>query len=90
MGDNTVMRPDGIYADLTEAPKNLIEARQQMQMLENVWNGLDNDIKRKYDYSVDKFIGQSGTNEWLVDMGLLKIEEPAQAKEVKSEGGSEE
>lgn len=87
MGDDTVMRPDGIYADLTEAPKNLIEARQQMQQLENVWNGLSNEIKKKYDFSVEKFIGQSGTDDWLIDMGLLtkpEIETPA--AETKTEG----
>ena len=71
-GDDSVMRPDGIYADLTEAPKNLIEARQQMQKLENVWNGLSNDIKKEYDYSVEKFIGASGSEKWLQDMGMIE------------------
>lgn len=70
-GDTTVMRPDGMYADMTEAPKNLIEARQQMQKLENLWNGLDTEIKRKYDFDVEKFIGASGSETWLKDMGLL-------------------
>ena len=91
MGDDTVMRPDGIYADLTESPKNLIEARQQMQKLENVWNGLTNEVKKKYDFSLDKFIGQSGTNEWLIDMGLLtKPAEEIPAKETKTEGADEQ
>lgn len=86
MGDNSIMRPDGIYADLTESPKNLIQARQQMQQLENLWNGLDNEIKRKYDFSVEKFIGQSGKDEWLMDMGLLTKPEPEIVKEIKTEG----
>lgn len=90
IGDTSVMRPDGIYADLTDAPKNLIEARQQMQKLEDVWNSLDNDLKRKYDFSVEKFIGQSGSDEWLRDMGLLTVPEPATSKETKNEGGAEE
>lgn len=72
MGDTSVMRPDGIYADLSEVPKNMIEARKSMQKLENLWNGLDNEIKAKYDYDVDKFIGASGTESWLLDMGLIK------------------
>ena len=71
MGDNSVMRPDGIYADVSESPKNLIEARQQMQKLENLWNGLSREIKEKYDFSVEKFIGSSGSNAWLEDMGLI-------------------
>lgn len=91
MGDDTVMRPDGIYADMTEAPKNLIEARQQMQQLENVWNGLSNEMKKKYDFSVEKFIGQSGTDEWLIDMGLLtKPAEETTSAEKKTEGAETE
>lgn len=87
MGDNTVMRPEGIYADISESPKNLIEARQQMQQLENLWNGLSNEIKKEYDFSVEKFIGQSGTDKWLQDMGLIQKEIPEQVKvEIKKEG----
>ena len=90
MGDNTVMRPDGIYADISESPKNLIEARQQMQKLENFWNGLDNDTKRKYDFDVEKFIGASGSESWLKDVGLLEdtptsIAEPTKESEAKTE-----
>ena len=91
-GDDSVMRPDGIYGDITEAPKNLIEARQQMQKLENLWNGLDNEIKKKYDFDVEKFIGSSGSESWLKDMGLLPVtenESPA-AAEVKAEGATNE
>ena len=90
MGDDTVMRPDGIYADLTEAPKNLIEARQQMQQLENLWNGLPIDTKRKYNMSVEDFIAKSGTEGWLIDMGLLTKVDPAPEAPAKTEGGKEE
>lgn len=93
MGDDTVMRPDGIYADTTEAPKNLIEARQQIQHLENVWNGLPIDTKRKYNMSVEDFIAKSGTEGWLIDMGLLTKADPAPAQtktEEATKGGSEE
>ena len=72
MGDNSMMRPDGIYTDISEMPKNLIEARQQMQQLENLWNGLDINIKREYDFDVEKFIGASGSDKWLKDMGLIE------------------
>ena len=93
MGDDTVMRPDGIYADTTETPKNLIEARQQIQQLENVWNKLPIDTKRKYNMSVEDFIAKSGTEGWLVDMGLLTKTEPKAAPtktEESTKGGSEE
>lgn len=77
-GDMSDFRPNGIFADTTEIPSNLIEARQAMQELENTWNKLPNDTKRKYDFDVEKFIGQSGSESWLRDMGLL----PAQAEAV--------
>lgn len=95
MGDNTVMRPDGIYADLSEAPKNLIEARQQMQKLENLWNGLSADIKREYDFDVEKFIGASGSEKWLSDMGMIESQKNTEKQtttkkaEEKTEGGQE-
>ena len=92
MGDNSVMRPDGIYADLTEAPKNLLEARQQMQQLENVWNGLSNDIKREYNFSLDEFIGNAGSEKWLKDMGLINETSeniPSPQLETTTEGGNE-
>lgn len=94
MGDNSVFRPEGIYADTTEMPSNLIEARQAMQNLENTWNGLPNDIKRKYNFNVEEFIGASGSQTWLEDMGLITKEVPhetpavepkAETKEVKGE-----
>lgn len=79
IGDNSVLRPEGIYADLTEAPKNLLEARQQMQQLENTWNDLPIETKRKYNFDVEQFIANAGNENWLRDMGLLKekpTEEP--------------
>lgn len=90
MGDNSVMRPDGIYADVSEVPKNMIEARKSMQKLENLWNGLDNEIKKKYDYDVDKFIGASGTESWLQDMGLIKKEAELVAQVIKEEVKADE
>ena len=84
MGDNTVMRPEGIYADISIAPKNLIEARQQMQKLENLWSGLSNEIKEKYDFSVEKFIGASGSESWLKDMGLIDQTEHSENENIKT------
>lgn len=94
MGDNSVFRPDGIYADLTELPNNLIEARQAMQNLENVWAGVPNEIKAKYNYDVGEFIGASGSDSWLRDMGLLSDNKPQTVTEAPKtetkESGSDE
>lgn len=88
-GDDSMLRPDGIYADLTELPSNLIEARQAMQNLENVWNDLNNDIKRKYNFNLDEFIGASGSDSWLRDMGLLNDPKPETKTEAKEEATNE-
>lgn len=78
-GDTSMLRPDGIYADLTEMPSNLIEARASIQKLENTWNGLTQELRNKYNNSIEDFINSAGKEEWLKDMGLL----PTQATEVK-------
>lgn len=72
-GEN-VFRPDGIYADLTDMPSNLIEARQAIQKLENTWATLSQETRNKYNNSVEDFIAASGTESWLKDMGLIKDE----------------
>lgn len=91
IGDMSNFRPDGIYADLTEMPSNLIEARQAMQNLENVWKDLDNEIKRKYHFDVEEFIGASGSDGWLRDMGLLQDPTPETPKETpKVEEGTKD
>ena len=90
IGDTSVMRPDGIYADISESPKSLIEARQQMQQLENLWNGLPIDTKRKYNMSVEDFIAKSGSESWLIDMGLLKKEDTIETPKAAETGGEKE
>lgn len=85
-GDTSMLRANGVYADLTALPKNMLEARQAMQMMENVWKSLDNEIKKKYNFSVDEFIAASNTKEWLVDMGYIKEDAKPEIKiEAKTE-----
>lgn len=90
-GDMTVFRPEGIYADASEVPKNLIEAQKAMQEMQNLWSQLDNDIKRKYDFDLEKFIGAAGNEEWLKDMGIIKepIKEQPEKTETSTEKGGE-
>ena len=71
-GDTSMLRPDGIYADVSKMPKNMIEARQSMQKLENLWNDLPIDIKKKYEMNLDMFIATAGKESWLIDMGMIE------------------
>lgn len=70
-GNMSDFRPDGIYQDITQIPNNLIEAKKEMQKIENLWNGLTNEIKSKYDWSVDQFIAKAGEKSWLEDLGWI-------------------
>ena len=84
-GDTSMLRPDGIYVDCSEVPTNMVEQMKAIQNLENTWNGLSNDIKKKYNYDVGQFIGQSGTEEWLRDMGLLEGKAEIVAESIEKE-----
>lgn len=81
IGDLSVFRPDGIYEDLTQLPTNLIEARRAMQNLENLWAEVPQEIKNKYNNNLEEFIGASGSDGWLRDMGLIKEPTPAPKEE---------
>ena len=70
-GDTSGLNANGTYMDTTQIPNNLIEARQAIQNLENVWTELNQELKNKYHNSVEEFVGASGSERWLRDMGLL-------------------
>ena len=71
VGDMSDFRTNGIYADVTKVPNNLIDARKEMVKLENTWSKLPADIRAKYDNSVETFIAEAGKESWLIDMGLV-------------------
>lgn len=87
-GDGSVFRPDGIYADISTMPTNLIEARQEIQKLENLWATVPNDIKNKYNNSIEDFISASGSNEWLKDMKLDGVEIPKDTTPAPEKAGT--
>ena len=71
-GDNSVLRPQGIYADCTEQPRTLIEARKMILNLENTWNGLTTEQRRAFNNDVEKFVAESGNVEWFKKLGLVQ------------------
>lgn len=73
VGDYSDFRPDGIYADVSEIPNNLVQAKQEMQKIENLWNTLPNDVKSKYNFDVNQFMAEAGTEAWMIDAGLLNL-----------------
>lgn len=93
LGDMSDFRPDGIYADVTDIPTNLIEAQAHMVKVENIWNNVPIEIKDKYNHNLDEFIAAAGSEAWLIDMGYMnpKAEPtPTLAEQTKVEVPSEE
>lgn len=78
-GDNTVLRPSGVYMDCTEQPRNLIEARQMILNLENTWASLSAEQRADFDNDVEKFVAESGSENWFKKLGMIK-ETPVEAK----------
>lgn len=89
-GDTSVLRPDGVYMDLTEQPNSLLEAMQQIQNLENIWNGLSNEIKEKYNYDLGQYVAAAGSEDWQKDMGLLKEKEKIETSPINDTQNTEE
>ena len=87
LGDMSNFRPDGIYQDISELPNNLIEARQEMQKVENLWKGLSSEIKAKYNWDVNQYMADIGKEAWLIDSGFIqpKVDETITSGALKEE-----
>lgn len=85
VGDMSNFRPDGIYQDITDIPNNLIQARQEMQKIENLWRNLPGETKAKYNWDVNEYMSKAGEEAWLVDSGFIKQPKPAENETVTSE-----
>lgn len=68
-GDDSMLRPNGIYADCTELPSNLIESQKAIMDLENVWAKLPIRTKEEYNFDKGQFVAEAGSEKWLKSMG---------------------
>lgn len=86
MGDvNALSRVQGFYGDITGMPDNLAEAQNMLIKMENDFNSLPVDIKKKFDNSFDKYVKDvsSATVEQFKDMfNLNPIKETVKESEV--------
>lgn len=53
---NALSRVQGFYGDVTTMPSNLADAQKVLINLENQFNSLPADIKKKFDNSFDKYV----------------------------------
>lgn len=70
-GDETVLRPDGIYEDITKYPNTLMDAMNQIHALENTYDSLSKELKEKYP-TIQDFVEKSGTATWMEDLGYIQ------------------
>lgn len=73
-GDMSDFRPNGIYADMTEIPTNLIDSQKAIMKLSNFWNSQNQEVRNKYNNDINEFIAKAGTKAWGIDVGLIQPE----------------
>ena len=76
-GDANVLNAmNGVYADISDAPKSLAEAQQLIINAKREFENLPIEIKRKFNMNPEEYVAQVGTKEWLDAMGVThKFEE---------------
>lgn len=70
-GDESVLRPNNIYADVSQHPKNMLEAMQQIHNLEKTYNELSQEVKEKYP-TLESWVENSGTADWMKLNGYIQ------------------
>lgn len=70
-GDLTALETmHGQYTDITNAPQSLAEAQQVILRLKNEFDELPKEIKKEFEYNVEVYIAQFGTEEWAEKTGV--------------------
>ena len=65
-GDTSVLtRVQGVYADVTSAPKNMHEALSMVLRAQEDFSMLPKDVRAKFDFDCNKYIASIGSDEWL-------------------------
>lgn len=75
------------YFDATNMPKTLAEAQTKIVAIKNEFNDLPLEVRKKYDNSVEQYIADYGTENWALNVGLIK--KTAEPREEKAESEAE-
>lgn len=67
---NALNQRKAYYADVTDSPKTLAEAQNNILKLKQGFEKLPAEIRNKFDNSKEKFVMEYGTPEWLDKMGF--------------------
>lgn len=81
-GDTSLLNAvNGQYLDITDAPSSLAEAQKMIIRAKEDFEKLDKDIKKKFDYSAEKYVAEIGSESWLEKTGIKEIKEKKAAQE---------
>lgn len=85
-GDRDILNQrQGVYADITGAPKDLFEAQNTILKLQGEFDKLPVDIRAKFDNSKERFISMFGSDEFWDILGI-KTEKLEKTEEVTFDG----
>ncbi|QCS36590.1 minor capsid protein [Capybara microvirus Cap3_SP_472] len=68
-GDYSMLGEEGNYIDTEGMPDNLMDAQNSILKLQNEWLKLPVEIRKKFDNSLEAFVEESGSEEWLNKLG---------------------
>lgn len=70
MGDpEALARHQENYLDATDMPKTLAEAQNTIIRIQNEFEDLPAEVRKKFDFSAEKYVAEYGTESWLSNMG---------------------
>lgn len=64
-----------LYADMTEAPKTLMEAQNMIIRITDEFNNLPVEVRAKFDHSPEKYVAMYGGETWAEAVGY-EIKKP--------------
>ncbi len=73
---NALNQRKGFYTDITDTPKTLAEAQNNILKLKQGFEKLPAEIREKFDNSKEKFVMEYGSETWLDKMGFNKETAP--------------
>lgn len=86
---NALNQRKGFYADISETPRDLFEAQNNILKLNRGFESLPAEIREKFDNSKEKFVSEFGTKEWNEKMGFVENEKAETTENVSFIPGSD-
>ena len=89
LGDQSVLNQrQGFYADLSEAPDNLIEAYEIIINGKQAFESLPVEVKQSFNNNFVEWLGKNGSEEWITKMSKVIPDSTEKVNEETKEGES--